>query len=60
MNALFVAAQDMGLSVIEGEVLASNKTMLTFMKHLGFKIGIHPEDDSLKWVVKPLNEAPQE
>ncbi|MBM5571383.1 MULTISPECIES: bifunctional acetate--CoA ligase family protein/GNAT family N-acetyltransferase [Deefgea] len=60
MGALFVAARDMGLSVIEGEVLTSNKTMLTFMKHLGFTIGKHPEDDSLKWVVKPLTELEQD
>ncbi|WP_288842315.1 bifunctional acetate--CoA ligase family protein/GNAT family N-acetyltransferase [uncultured Deefgea sp.] len=56
MNALFIAARDMGLSVIEGEVLSSNKTMLTFMKHLGFSIARHAEDDSLKWVVKRLQD----
>ncbi|QLI82360.1 bifunctional acetate--CoA ligase family protein/GNAT family N-acetyltransferase [Chitinibacter fontanus] len=55
MDALFNAARDMNLKVIEGEVLSSNKTMLAFMKHLGFSIGPHPDDDGLKWVVKPLN-----
>ncbi|WP_410497882.1 GNAT family N-acetyltransferase [Chitinibacter sp. S2-10] len=55
MDALFNAARDMNLKVIEGEVLSSNKTMLAFMKHLGFSIGPHPEDDGLKWVVKQLD-----
>ena len=54
MEALFTAARDMGLSVIEGEVLTSNKTMLAFMKYLGFTIKTHPEDSGLKWVVKQL------
>ncbi|NHQ87814.1 bifunctional acetate--CoA ligase family protein/GNAT family N-acetyltransferase [Iodobacter sp. HSC-16F04] len=54
MEALFTAARDMGLSTIEGEVLTSNKTMLAFMKHLGFTIQTHPEDNGLKWVVKEL------
>ncbi|GHD68416.1 bifunctional acetate--CoA ligase family protein/GNAT family N-acetyltransferase [Jeongeupia chitinilytica] len=54
MNALFDAARDMRLSVVEGEVLTSNKTMLSFMKSLGFEVKPHPEDDGLKWVVKPL------
>ncbi|WP_028456145.1 bifunctional acetate--CoA ligase family protein/GNAT family N-acetyltransferase [Chitinilyticum litopenaei] len=54
MEALFAAARDMRLTVIEGEVLSSNKTMLAFMKHLGFSIQPHPEDDGLKWVVKQL------
>ncbi|WP_028449270.1 bifunctional acetate--CoA ligase family protein/GNAT family N-acetyltransferase [Chitinibacter tainanensis] len=54
MDALFNAARDMNLKVIEGEVLTSNKTMLAFMKHLGFSIQTHPDDDGLKWVVKQL------
>jgi acetyltransferase len=54
MDALFNAARDMNLKVIEGEVLTSNKTMLAFMKHLGFSIQAHPDDDGLKWVVKQL------
>ncbi|SMC26333.1 acetyltransferase [Andreprevotia lacus DSM 23236] len=54
MEALFNAARDKGLSAVEGEVLTSNKTMLAFMRHLGFAIQPHPEDDGLKWVVKTL------
>ncbi|HSC79585.1 MAG TPA: GNAT family N-acetyltransferase, partial [Chitinolyticbacter sp.] len=54
MEALFAAARDMNLDAVEGEVLASNRTMLNFMKRLGFEIHTHPEDDGLKWVVKRL------
>ncbi|WP_148716261.1 bifunctional acetate--CoA ligase family protein/GNAT family N-acetyltransferase [Chitinolyticbacter meiyuanensis] len=54
MEALFAAARDMSLDLVEGEVLTSNKTMLNFMKRLGFEIHPHPEDDGLKWVVKRL------
>jgi len=54
MEALFNAARDKGLDAVEGEVLSSNKTMLAFMRHLGFEIKPHPEDDGLKWVVKGL------
>ncbi|XZG71507.1 bifunctional acetate--CoA ligase family protein/GNAT family N-acetyltransferase [Chitinibacteraceae bacterium HSL-7] len=54
MDALFNAARDMGLDTVEGEVLASNKTMLHFMRRLGFTVQAHPEDDGLKWVVKQL------
>ncbi|UXY14611.1 bifunctional acetate--CoA ligase family protein/GNAT family N-acetyltransferase [Chitiniphilus purpureus] len=54
MQALFSAARDMDLDTVEGEVLTSNKTMLNFMKRLGFEIHPHPEDEGLKWVVKRL------
>ncbi|WP_035053352.1 bifunctional acetate--CoA ligase family protein/GNAT family N-acetyltransferase [Andreprevotia chitinilytica] len=54
MEALFNAARDKHLTTVEGEVLASNKTMLAFMKYLGFTIQTHPEDEGLKWVVKTL------
>ncbi|GAA5784790.1 acetyltransferase [Chitiniphilus shinanonensis] len=54
MEALFAAARDMNLELVEGEVLSSNKTMLNFMKRLGFEIHKHPEDSGLKWVVKQL------
>ncbi|GAB7129613.1 GNAT family N-acetyltransferase [Silvimonas sp. JCM 19000] len=54
MERLFAAARDMGLSAVEGEVLASNSNMLGFMRRLGFEIKTHPEDEGLKWGVKKL------
>ncbi|WP_269533534.1 bifunctional acetate--CoA ligase family protein/GNAT family N-acetyltransferase [Chitinimonas sp. BJYL2] len=54
MMALFDAARDAGLSTIEGDILASNTPMLGLMKKLGFDIRPHPDDVSLKWVVKAL------
>ena len=54
MERLFAAARDMGLKLVEGEVLNSNSTMLGFMRRLGFEIKTHPEDEGLKWVIKTL------
>jgi acetyltransferase len=55
MYALCAAAKEAGLSVMEGEVLASNRPMLQFMTHLGFKIMRHTDDQSLKRVSKRLD-----
>lgn len=57
MTTLFNAALDAGLDTIEGDILASNAPMLGLMKKLGFAIRPHPDDASLKWVVKPLRSA---
>ncbi|MEH6460991.1 bifunctional acetate--CoA ligase family protein/GNAT family N-acetyltransferase [Chitinimonas sp. JJ19] len=54
MEALFKAARDTGLSSIEGDILGSNTAMLGLMKKLGFDIRPHPDDATLKWVVKAL------
>lgn len=56
MQVLFVAARAAGLAVMEGEVLAGNRSMLQFMKRLGFEISPHPEDEGLKWVVRQLSD----
>lgn len=57
MNALFNAARDAGLASIEGDILGSNGPMLALMKKLGFEIRLHPDDGSLKWVVKDLTST---
>jgi acetyltransferase len=58
MEALFAAAQEAGMSSMEGEVLASNTPMLGLMKKLGFEIHPHPEESSLKWVVRRREAEP--
>lgn len=57
MEALFAAAREAGMSSMEGEVLASNTPMLGLMKKLGFEIHPHPEESSLKWVVRRREPA---
>uniref|UniRef100_UPI0035B34AF6 GNAT family N-acetyltransferase n=1 Tax=Chitinimonas sp. TaxID=1934313 RepID=UPI0035B34AF6 len=54
MHALFMAALDSGLHTMEGEILASNTHMLGLMRKLGFEVRPHPDDMSLKWVVRTL------
>ncbi|HEY0665627.1 MAG TPA: GNAT family N-acetyltransferase, partial [Gallionella sp.] len=54
MVALMEAARDMGLSVIEGEVLSSNHKMLKLMTRLGFTIRVSEEDQGIMKVSKPL------
>jgi len=54
MQALFHAARDAGLSSIEGDILGSNVPMLGMMRKLGFELKPHPDDATLKWVVKRL------
>lgn len=58
MEALFDAAREQGLKVMNGEVLAANKGMLKLMRKLGFEIEKHPEDSSLTIVRKALVEEP--
>ncbi|GAB3264234.1 bifunctional acetate--CoA ligase family protein/GNAT family N-acetyltransferase [Chitinimonas naiadis] len=54
MMALFNAARDAGLGSIEGDILGSNAPMLGMMRKLGFDVRAHPDDATLKWVVKTL------
>jgi acetyltransferase len=54
MTSLMDAARSKGLSIIEGEVLKSNASMLKLMKRLGFTIEDSAEDDSVKTVRKAL------
>jgi acetyltransferase len=56
MNSLFEVARDQQLKEIEGMVLAKNTSMLGLMTRLGFRIEVDPEDQTLRRVVKTLNE----
>jgi len=46
MRQLFLVAYDKGLNVMKGIVLAENKRMIQFCKHLGFQIQRDPDDIS--------------
>ncbi|MCG2634047.1 MAG: GNAT family N-acetyltransferase [Gammaproteobacteria bacterium] len=54
MNLLIEIARRRGLKTIDGEVLADNHNMLRLMREMGFRVGNHPHDSTLKTVQKPL------
>ena len=54
MDGMMEAARGHGVQVIEGEVLANNRRMLSLMKELGFSISISPEDPSIRRVERWL------
>lgn len=55
MGALIDCARAKAYRTMVGDVLADNKKMLGLMKNLGFAILPHPEENTLKRVVKELN-----
>jgi len=54
MDALIETARLRGLRTMEGEVLASNHDMLSFVRALGFSVSTSAEDASIKYVCKEL------
>ncbi|MBS0425276.1 MAG: GNAT family N-acetyltransferase, partial [Proteobacteria bacterium] len=54
MNCLFDAARAKGIKVMEGEVLAANRSMLELVRRLGFEVSVSQEDVAVKRIVKPL------
>jgi acetyltransferase len=54
MEALIGTARDRGLKTMEGLVLRANRTMLRFVRGLGFEISSVPEDPVTLRVVKQL------
>ncbi|REG84980.1 GNAT family N-acetyltransferase [Marinomonas pollencensis] len=56
MKQLFLAAADKGIRVMQGIVLAENKRMITFCKHLGFGIQRDPDDISQVIATVALNK----
>jgi acetyltransferase len=54
MVSLMEAARDMGLSVIEGEVLSNNHKMLKLMARMGFNIKTSEEDHGIMKVSRSL------
>lgn len=57
MGGLIDAAQEQGLTYIDGVVLASNRPMLSLMGHLGFQNDADPEDATMRRVWLDLGEA---
>jgi acetyltransferase len=54
MNVLMDVARTKGVKVLEGEVLKANSKMLHLVEGLGFRIEPHPEDNSIKYIVREL------
>jgi acetyltransferase len=54
MDAMMEAARGHGVQVVEGEVLASNRRMLSLMQELGFSISTSSEDPSIRRVERWL------
>lgn len=54
MNRLMEIARAKGLRDIEGDVLKANANMLHLARSLGFRVEVHPEDDDLRRVSRPL------
>ncbi len=54
MDALIETARMRGLKIMEGEVLASNHNMLSFVRSLGFSTNTSSEDPAIKYVCKEL------
>lgn len=54
MRSLMQNARDLGLRIMEGEVLTANSRMLALVKSLGFRIQTDPNDPSVKLVSKML------
>lgn len=54
MTSLIQVARDKGLAVMEGDVLAKNRSMIELSISLGFEVTPHPDDPALKRMVKQL------
>ncbi|WP_324779080.1 bifunctional acetate--CoA ligase family protein/GNAT family N-acetyltransferase [Thiobacillus sedimenti] len=54
MDVLMDVARSKGLEAMEGEVLRSNRPMLKLVEALGFRVEPHPEDDSVRRIVRAL------
>ncbi len=54
MDALIETARTRGLKLMEGEVLAANHNMLSFVRSLGFAVSTSVEDPAIKYVCKEL------
>ncbi|HUG58383.1 MAG TPA: GNAT family N-acetyltransferase [Candidimonas sp.] len=57
MGGLIEAAQDQGLTYIDGVVLATNRPMLSLMTHLGFRNDHDEEDPTMRRVWLDLGET---
>ncbi|MBS0329619.1 MAG: hypothetical protein JSR30_07195, partial [Proteobacteria bacterium] len=55
MGALIDCARSKGYRNIVGDVLGNNPKMLRLMHGLGFEVQPHPEENTLRRVVKALH-----
>ena len=55
MGALIECARAKGFRSIVGDVLGNNPKMLRLMQGLGFAVQPHPEESSLRHVIKDLH-----
>ncbi len=54
MDVLMDVARARGLKLMEGEVLKTNQRMLKLVQGLGFRSEPHPEDESIRLIVRDL------
>jgi acetyltransferase len=54
MDVLMDVARAKGLRFMEGEVLKANRRMLKLSESLGFRVEVHPEDDSIRKISREL------
>jgi len=54
MDVLMDVARSKGLKMMEGEVLKTNRPMLKLVEALGFRVEVHPEDDTVRKVSRAL------
>lgn len=54
MAMLIDAARERGFKTMEGTVLATNHTMLNFIRPLGFAVLLDPDDAGTLRVARPL------
>jgi len=54
MDVLMDVARSVGLKTMEGEVLKPNHPMLKLVEALGFRVEAHPEDETIRKVLRAL------
>ena len=54
MDVLMDVARSVGLKTMEGEVLKANHPMLKLVQALGFRVEAHPEDETIRKVLRAL------
>ena len=59
MKHMITCAQDKGLKVVHGQVLAENATMLLMCNELGFHTTNDESERGVKLVTLPLDEVPE-
>jgi len=54
MDVLMDVARSVGLKTMEGEVLKATHPMLKLVEALGFRVEAHPEDETIRKVLRAL------